>query len=588
MIDSGWPIIKIQIRYELDIVAARQKTRLIAELLGFDNQDQVRLSTAVSEIARNIFQYAKMGTIEFVLGAARPQQVFYIKASDHGPGISALEQILAGTYRSETGMGVGLLGSKKLMDYFHIETSREKGTTIVLGKSFARSQPRFDKEKLPDLVKTLIKSQNATPFEEIQNQNRELLHALERLRNKENELTKLNAELDSRAQSLQRATEVKSSFLSNMSHEIRTPLGIVVGFAQLAQNPGLETEQRNTYLNNIVKSAHALTKLIGGILDLSKVESGKMEFEKAEFSVIELVEEVVQGFRLQTSGKAIPLNLNICDSFPMLIVGDPTRVRQIITNMLSNALKFTEVGTITVGLSCERCQIKSRAKIVVVVKDTGIGIPEASQDRLFGAFMQADSSTTRKYGGTGLGLNLSRELAIGMGGGLGLESSVVGEGSTFRFEFAADEVGLDRYFDKSRTSKEPQKIKGCLLGKRVLLVEDSIDNTYLITQLLVPTGAIISSACDGREGVDKALAEAYDVILMDVQMPRLDGYGATSELREKGIKIPIIALTANALNGDRDFAMQSGFSGYVTKPVDIPTLIRTIEELTTKETSSPH
>ncbi len=583
MIESGWPIIKIQIRYELDIVAARQKTRLIAELLGFDNQDQVRLSTAVSEIARNIFQYAKMGTVEFFLSTLGQKQGFCIRLSDRGPGIANLDKILAGTYRSETGMGVGLLGSKKLMDHFDIETSREKGTTIILGKVFAAGQPRFEKEALPELIKVLIKSQSATPFEEIQNQNRELLHALDRLKNKENELIKLNAELDAKAQSLQRATDVKTSFLSNMSHEIRTPLGIVVGFAQLAQKSGLPPEQRNTYLKTIVKSAYALTKLIGDILDLSKVESGKMEFEKAEFSMVELAEEVVQGLRLQTGRKVIPLNLNVTDSFPMLIVGDPTRVRQILTNLLSNALKFTEVGKVSLQLSCERSGQDSRAKIIVVVKDSGIGIPESSHERLFGAFMQADSSTTRKYGGTGLGLNLSRELAIAMGGTLTLQSSVVGVGSTFSFEFVAEEIGLDRYFDKGRATDGQKKNHGSLAGKRVLLVEDSPDNTYLVSQLLKPTGAIITTACDGREGADKALAETFDVILMDVQMPRLDGYGATTELRDKGVQIPIIALTANALNGDRDFAMQSGFSAYVTKPIDIPTLIRTIEELTARE-----
>ncbi len=583
MIESGWPIIKIQIRYELDIVAARQKTRLIGELLGFDNQDQVRLSTAVSEIARNIFQYAKMGTVEFFLSTLGQKQGFCIRLSDRGPGIANLDKILAGTYRSETGMGVGLLGSKKLMDHFDIETSREKGTTIILGKAFAAGQPRFEKEALPELIKVLIKSQSATPFEEIQNQNRELLHALDRLKNKENELIKLNAELDAKAQSLQRATDVKTSFLSNMSHEIRTPLGIVVGFAQLAQKSGLPPEQRNTYLKTIVKSAYALTKLIGDILDLSKVESGKMEFEKAEFSMVELAEEVVQGLRLQTGRKVIPLNLNVTDSFPMLIVGDPTRVRQILTNLLSNALKFTEVGKVSLQLSCERSGQDSRAKIIVVVTDTGIGIPESSRERLFGAFMQADSSTTRKYGGTGLGLNLSRELAIAMGGTLTLQSSVVGVGSTFSFEFVAEEIGLDRYFDKGRATDGQKKNHGSLAGKRVLLVEDSPDNTYLVSQLLKPTGAIITTACDGREGADKALAETFDVILMDVQMPRLDGYGATTELRDKGVQIPIIALTANALNGDRDFAMQSGFSAYVTKPIDIPTLIRTIEELTARE-----
>lgn len=580
MIESSWPILKMQIRYELDIVGARQKTRLIAELLGFDNQDQVRLATAVSEIARNIFQYAKLGTIEFFLGTLGNDQAMCIRAIDLGPGIEDIDSILGGTYRSRTGMGVGLMGTKRLMDHFVLETSVDKGTTIVLGKAFASGQARFEKEALPELIKTLIKSQNATPFEEIQNQNRDLLHALDRLRTKENMLITLNAELDIRAQSLQRATEVKTSFLSNMSHEIRTPLGIVVGYAQLAQKAGLATEQRNSYLNTIVKSAHTLTKLIGDILDLSKVESGKMEFERTEFSMIELIEEAVQGFRLQTGRKVIPLNLNITNSFPMLILGDPTRVRQIVTNLLSNALKFTEQGSVTICLTCERLTEGSRARVVVSVTDTGIGIPEASQERLFETFMQADSSTTRKYGGTGLGLNLSRELAIAMGGCLDLQKSSVGIGSTFCFHFETEEIGLDRYFDKSRVTAEPRRTKGCLSGKRVLLVEDSEDNTYLINQLLKPTGAIISNASDGREGVEKALAEVYDVILMDVQMPRLDGYGATTELREKGLKIPIIALTANALNGDRDFAMQSGFSAYVTKPVDIPTLIKTIEELT--------
>lgn len=586
--ELGWAILKIQIRYELDVVAARQKTRRIAELLGFDSQDQVRLSTAVSEIGRNCFQYAKAGTVDFFLDDKTPKQSLLIRIRDKGPGIAAIEEIKAGKYKSKTGMGVGLMGSKKLMDHFSIETSFGQGTTVVLGKLFAADQPHFDKTELPGLIGRLISGPNASPIEEMQNQNRELLDALDRLKTKETEMMILYAQLDEKAKSLQRANEVKTSFLSNMSHEIRTPLGVVVGFAQLALKSGLSHEVRRKYLETVIKNAQGLTKLIGDILDLAKVESGKMDFEKAEFSPIELAEDIVAGLRLQLGRKAIPLHLSFTDLFPVSIIGDTTRVRQVMTNMLSNALKFTEHGSVTLELSCERGGTTSNIKIIILVKDTGIGIADLAQDRLFETFMQADSSTTRKYGGTGLGLNLSREIAVGMGGNLSLDVSIIGAGSTFRFEFLAQEVSLSKTFEKNPQVDESRDSKDRLIGRRVLLVEDSEDNTFLINQLLKPTGAIISTAADGREGVDMAVIEKYDVILMDVQMPRLDGYAATTELREKGIQTPIIALTANALKGDKDLALNSGFNAYVTKPVDIPTLIRTIEELTTRETERVH
>ena len=376
------------------------------------------------------------------------------------------------------------------------------------------------------------------------------------------------------------ANQAKTRFLSNMSHEIRTPLGVVQGFADLALEPNLAEADRNEYLLTIKRNAQNLTKLLGEILDLAKVEAGKIEIEKSRFSLTELISEIIEGMRLQAREKGISLALRVVQPFPQFVVSDITRLRQVVLNLVSNAVKFTERGGVELVATAR--EEGGLTQVEIDVTDSGIGLSAAQRARLFEAFVQADSSTTRKYGGTGLGLNLSKRLAQALGGDLTLEWSEEGRGSTFKFYFDA---GVLTKSDYAAPAPAAAAIAGAknLAGLRVLLVEDSIDNQLLLTRYLKKTGANVEVASDGLEGVEKGAATAFDVILMDLQMPNLDGYEATRELRGRGLTTPIVALTAHAMKEEMDRALSSGFTDYLTKPVNPGLLIETLAKLTSRQ-----
>lgn len=579
----GLPLYTMRIEYEPDIVTARQKTRSISQLLGFAGQDRARLSTAVSELARNVFQYAAGGKIEFFFADSTPQ-TFFVRVSDKGPGIENLNSILNGTYVSQSGMGVGLAGSKRLMDFFEIETSLGEGTEIVLGKLLDKRARPIKVEELPDIAFKVGASGAESAFEEIRNQNRDLLEALDDARLARQELTSLNSKLKLAYENADNANRAKSRFLSNMSHEIRTPLGIILGFSDLALDPASAVPDRNIYLTTIKRNAQNLSNLIGEILDLAKVEAGKIELEKVDFSLPSLMNDLVIALSLHAKEKGVTLALKIEGLFPDNIVSDPTRVRQVLMNLINNALKFTERGEIQVSAVAREREVGSDQVIVEVsVQDSGIGIPVEKQARLFEAFMQGDSSTTRKFGGTGLGLNLSRQLAEALGGNLFLLSSNENAGSTFCFTFQVGVSPTTKFVSDFKVgAKEvdllsiPKKIAGELENMKVLLVEDSTDNQFLFVHYLTRAGALVEVANDGLEAIKKADASIFDAILMDIQMPNLDGYGATKILRDLGMKTPIIALTAHALKDEREKALRSGFSGYLVKPLDQQLLIDTL------------
>lgn len=609
----GTLIYKMAIRFEPDIVTSRQKTRRIASHLGFDSQDQVRIATAVSELARNVFQYAGTGEIEFHCSTSNPQ-FFYVSVSDNGPGIADLPKILSGGYKSRSGMGIGLIGTKKLMDYFDIQTPPSGGTVAVVGKKVGKQVPHFSNTDLRLIADGFAATKPINAFEELQNQNRDLLDALEEVRKSRESLAALNnelaettrgvvslyAELDKRAASLEianealviatseaeYANEAKSRFLSNMSHEIRTPLGIIQGFSELAMEPELKPSERLEFLTTISRNAENLTKLIGQILDLAKIEAGKIEIENTNFSLPTLVNEVVSAFDLQAKDKGIGLRFEILGPFPELVTSDSTRLRQVLINMISNALKFTEKGGVVISAQVQTKTAGATENCIEFrVKDTGIGLTFEQQGKLFQVFTQADSSTTRKFGGSGLGLVLSKKLAQALGGDLTLLQSKIDQGSTFLFHFNPGEIiaaDLSNHLRDS-VSQVPIPFSNELKNMKVLLVEDSVDNQKLFTRYLKRAGALVDIANDGVEGVNFARSYEYDVVLMDMQMPNLDGYGATEILRAEGYQMPIVALTAHAMREDRENALKKGFTHYLTKPLHAAILINTLLTLRSPE-----
>ena len=391
------------------------------------------------------------------------------------------------------------------------------------------------------------------------------------------------------------ANEAKSQFLAHMSHEIRTPLGAVLGFAEIMKNRNCTEEEQDEFLERITRSGETLSRIINDILDLSKVESQKMEIEKISFSVGEVVESVLSLLKLKASEKSIVLSTNLETHSSLRIVSDPTRLRQILINLVGNAIKFTEFGEVRIEVQDldSGASIKENHRIQFKVIDSGHGITEDQRYRLFGAFMQGDSSTTRHFGGTGLGLILSRKLAQAMGGEVKLLCTEEGKGSTFEALIAAPidptattwslssnsaNALAKPLIAKAQNSNKPDPFKP-LRGMHVLLVDDAPDNCRLISKILQSVGAEVNCVSDGEAGVEAAMAGGHDIVLMDIQMPRLDGFGALERLRKLDYRQPVIALTAHAMTSDKIACANAGFADHIEKPIRSQLLIDTISRL---------
>ncbi|MBL7557252.1 MAG: response regulator [Bdellovibrionaceae bacterium] len=362
------------------------------------------------------------------------------------------------------------------------------------------------------------------------------------------------------------ANNSKSTFLANMSHEIRTPLNALIGFNELLRSDALSKDERAEYHNIIQRNGELLLHLIDDILDLSKVEAGHLAVETVTVSLSDLLEEINSFKTARASAKGLKFVMDVAPDVPHEFVTDPLRLKQILNNIIGNAIKFTSNGFVRVTVSCDRI----RRKLIFKVIDSGIGILPKDREKLFQPFSQADASVTRKYGGTGLGLILSKRLAQRLGGDLVLEDAKDNKGATFRIEIASDLIA-NSVVEKINILPE-KSVKGL----KILVVDDSIDNQVLIEHILKSRGAAIETADNGQIGVNKALEKEYDVVLMDVQMPVLDGHSATRILREKGYSRPIIGLTAHAMQDDRRRCLEAGCSDYLTKPIRTDMLIQTI------------
>lgn len=375
------------------------------------------------------------------------------------------------------------------------------------------------------------------------------------------------------------ANSTKSAFLANMSHEIRTPLGAILSFSELMLGQEMSSEERVRGAEVIKRNGFLLSNIINDILDLSKVEAGKLDIEKVAVHFDEIVNEVKSLLNLKATEKGIRLIVSADGAIPDVITTDPLRLRQILLNIVGNAIKFTQRGTVEIKISL--VPIDSVMKLRFLVKDTGKGIKPEHAKNLFKPFSQEDVSTTRKYGGTGLGLVLSKKLANSLGGDVVLQESIPDMGSTFAITIDPGDLKkvLFQNFETSpvEVATTVEQIPD-FSHLKVLLVDDSLDNQLIVTHLLKRTGVFIDTASNGREGVDKALAGNYDLVLMDLQMPILDGYGALNELKQLSYKKPIIALTAHAMKEERVRCLESGFADHVSKPVDRQVLVKVISQ----------
>jgi signal transduction histidine kinase/ActR/RegA family two-component response regulator len=369
------------------------------------------------------------------------------------------------------------------------------------------------------------------------------------------------------------ANRCKSEFLANMSHEIRTPMTAMLGYAELLKDPSQTPGERERCIETIRRNGEYLLTLVNDILDLSKIEAGCMTVERIGSSPVQIVSEVVEMMQLRARERGIALEIAFRFPIPATIQTDPLRLRQILLNLVGNAIKFTSRGGVRV---CVGLGTLPEPRLCFRVIDTGIGMTAQQLDRIFVPFFQADSSTTRRYGGTGLGLPISRHLARLLGGDIAA-ASTPGAGSTFEVSIGTGPLedvemltALPAPQDRGRDAAARSTPT---LSGRILLAEDGPDNQRLISHYLTRAGARVDVACNGRIALDKSaealrLGEPYDLILLDMQMPELDGYSAARILRERGVRTPIIALTAHAMSGDRGACLSAGCDEYITKPVE--------------------
>jgi len=403
---------------------------------------------------------------------------------------------------------------------------------------------------------------------------------IEELERAQEEMQRLRLEAES-------ANRAKSRFLANMSHEIRTPLSGILGFTKiLLAAPGeTDAHSQREFLETIDQNARHLLDLVNDLLDISKIEAGEFHVERVKCTPNRIVADVVSLLRVRAKQKGLHLEALCTGGVLVQVYSDPARLRQVLMNLIDNAIKFTDTGEIRVVSHFTDDEGDSRYR--VIVSDTGVGIPPAKLGLIFQPLVQVDSSSTREFGGTGMGLAISRQIADALDGSLTV-SSAPGQGSEFtldiptglleRVESFTSPVPLEVLRHEMDVSEPPVVLNG-----RVLLVDDGNTNRKLVSLLLTRAGAEVATAANGQIAVDMAAQGNFDIVLMDMQMPVMDGYTATAELRKQGLALPIFALTAHAMKGDEQKCLDAGCTGYMTKPIDSDHLLRTVADALASE-----
>ncbi len=575
------PIIHLALLTERDVVSSRQRAREVAAALGLDNQDQIRMATATSEIARNAFRYARNGKVTFSLQLEPPQRL-EVTVTDCGNGIGNLDQIFAGRYRSETGLGMGILGTRRLMDEFEIETSTS-GTTVRMAKNISHHRDTWTLRMARELSNKMQERPPENPYEEIEQQNQELLKTLQELRARQEELELLNreledtnrgvvalyAELDERADYLRRASELKTKFLSNVSHEFRTPLNSIVSLARLLMDrmDGDLSDAQLKQVRYIESSARDLQEMVNDLLDLAKVEAGKIRIRSKRFEVHELFSALKGMLKpLLADNNSVDLIFEDAAELPALRT-DEGKVSQILRNLISNALKFTPQGKVTVS-----AVMLDQWNVQFTVSDTGIGIAPEHQETIFREFSQLENPLQERYRGTGLGLPLCRNLATLLGGRIWLESEP-GHGSTFFVRLPSVYVGESLRHSDSSMPPAPEFHR-----TPILILEDSEETAHLFESHLRNTEFQPILTSDLEQAESWIARHSPAAVIADVYLGGDQVWGFIAALRQRAPEVPVIV---TSVHDELQNAMANGAHVFLRKPVTAELLVSEVRRLTT-------
>ena len=576
-------LLTVALHYEQDVVVARQRARQVAGLIGFDAQDQARIATAVSEIARNAYRYARGGKVEFRLEGESTPQLLLARIHDEGPGIRDLDAVLSGRYQSQTGMGIGIMGVHRLMDQVEIRTAPGAGTDVVLKKILPPRARLVTPADLGRIANELATRSPLGAYEELQEQNRELVRALAELRERQDDLLRLNreledtnrgvvalyAELDEKADHLRRADEMKSRFLSNMSHEFRTPLNSVRALSRLLLDrvDGELGNEQDKQVSLIAKAADDLTALVDDLLDLAKIEAGKIDVRPTEFSVANLFSALRGMLRPLLPGENVRL---VFDEPPaaLTLVTDDGKVSQILRNFISNAIKFTEHGEVRVY-----AEVCGDGRLVRFgVDDTGIGIGAEDQSRIFEEFAQVPNRLQARVKGTGLGLPLTRRLAQLLGGDVQVHSEL-GVGSKFTATVPMHYAEPQRVSEGAPdTALEPGLAP-------VLFVEDDIETRFLYEKYLRNSSyqaVTVGTLRDARERMRRVTPQA---IVLDILLRGEDTWRYLNQLKTDPATAGIPVLVLTSVDDERK-GLALGADGYCLKPVSRTSLLERLDALT--------